>query len=373
MSLYKNVINALKSNKEKRRRGEIISIPWENLPKLSKVLPGIIPENFAIVTANQKVGKTQLADYLYVYSPIDYLFTHPEASLDVDIQYFSLEMSKEAKMRQAIAYRLFTKYGVTISPQDLRSVFNDYILEDEIEELIDAEQEWLDFFESRVTFEDSVRNPYGIHLAVKNKCESEGKYEYTSVEWHEGGKTTTKVKRDKYVPDDPNKIQIVIVDHASLISPERGGTLYEAIGKLSSEYILEMRDLWKCQICLVQQQTPTSESQQYTMIGGTILDKVRPTPDNLGYNKSTAQDCNLMLSLFHPQRYRQKKYNGIDLEQMDDSHRELAIPLNRDGINNAYIDLYFNGAVNYFEEVDRDNLDKVYDKVNKFRDKRYKR
>jgi len=308
-----------------------------------------------------------------MYSPIDYLFSHPEASLDVDILYFSLEMSKEAKMRQAISYRLFTKYGVTISPQDLRSIFNDYVLEDEIEQLIDAEKEWLDFFESKVKFINNVRNPYGIHLAVKNKCETDGKYTYKKVDWTENGKTTTKVVRDSYVPNDPDKIQIVIIDHASLVSPEKGDSLYEAIGKLSSNYILEMRDLWKCQICLIQQQTPTSESQQYTVIGGTILDKVRPTPDNLGYNKSTAQDCTLMLSLFHPARYRQKKYNGIDLEEMDDSHRELAIPLNREGINNAFIDLYFNGAINYFEEIDRNNLDSTYKKVIKFKDKRYKK
>jgi len=54
--LYKRVIDALKSNKEKRQRGEIISIPWEGLPKLSKVLPGITKENYCIVTANQKVN-----------------------------------------------------------------------------------------------------------------------------------------------------------------------------------------------------------------------------------------------------------------------------------------------------------------------------
>ncbi|MFW6225486.1 MAG: hypothetical protein ACOC3V_00840 [bacterium] len=281
-------------------------------------------------------------------------------------------MSKEAKMRQAISYRLFTKYGVVISPQDLKSVFDDYIVEDEIIQLIEAEKEWLDFFESRVKFIDNIRNPFGIYLEVRNKCETEGEYTYSSFDWKENGKITTKTKKEDYIPHNPDKIQVIVIDHASLIQPERGQSQYDAIGKLSSDYILEMRDTWKCQICLIQQQTPTSESQQYTMIGGTILDKVRPTADNLGYNKSTAQDANLMLSIFHPQRYNQKKYNGIDLEKMDDSHREIMINLNRDGINNAAEDLYFNGAVNYFEEIDKNNLDALYEKVIKLKDKRYK-
>ncbi|MFW6225542.1 MAG: hypothetical protein ACOC3V_01120 [bacterium] len=281
-------------------------------------------------------------------------------------------MSKEAKMRQAMSYRLFTKYGIVISPQDLKSIFDDYIVEDEIIELIEREKDWFEFFESRVRFIDDIRNPFGIYLEVKNKCENDGEYTYTSFDWKENGKITTKTKKEDYIAKDPNKIQIVVIDHASLIQPERSETPYDAIGKLSSRYILEMRDTWKCQVCLIQQQTPTSESQQYTMIGGTILDKVRPTADNLGYNKSTAQDANLMLSLFNPQRYNQKKYNGIDLEKLEDNHRELTINVNRDGINNVSEDLYFNGAVNYFEEIETDNLNALYEKVSKLKDKRFR-
>ena len=53
--LYKEVIRQLKENKSKRLRGEIIAIPWYKLPRLSKVLPGIVKENYTIITANQKV------------------------------------------------------------------------------------------------------------------------------------------------------------------------------------------------------------------------------------------------------------------------------------------------------------------------------
>jgi hypothetical protein len=271
-------------------------------------------------------------------------------------------------MRQAISYRLFKKYGIIVSPQDLRSIFDNYILEDKIEQLIEEEKKWFEFFQSKVTFIDDIRNPYGIHLAIKNKCETDGDYTYSKIDWKENGIITTKTKRDKYIPHNPDKIQIIIIDHASLLLPEKGDNLYEAVGKLSSRYLLEARDLWKCQICLVQQQTPTSETQQYTMIGGTILDKVKPSANNLGYNKSTAQDANLMLSIFHPARYNQKHYNGIDLTKMNDTYRELTINFNRDGISNVSTNIYFNGAVNYFEEIS--DKEKIYNKIEKFKNKR---
>lgn len=304
---------------------------------------------------------------MYLYQPIDWLFEHQDTNLDVDISYFSLEMSKEAKMRQAMSYRLFSKYNKLISPRNLISVFNDYILEDDIEKLLLAEKEWFDFFEKKVTFYDTVRNPYGIYTTIREKCEREGSYSYKEMEWIENGTSVVKRVRDKYIPNNPDKINIVLTDHVGLLLPERGETLYEAIGKFSSRYCLEMRDLWKCSVVNVQQQAPTSEQQQYSMIGGTIIDKVRPSADGLGDNKGTSRDCNLMISLFHPKRYRVKNYNGIDLMRMGDHHREFFINLNRDGINNSSVDLFFQGASNYFEEIPKTNLENYYSKIEQFK------
>lgn len=371
MNLYSDVLESIKYNKKRRESGKLIAIPWTNLPKISKVLPGVIQENYTIISANQKVGKTQLADYLYLYSPIDWLYNNQHESIDVNITYFSLEMSKQAKMRQAMSYRLFTKYGILISPQDLRSIFEDYILENEIINLIEEDHEWFDFFQKKVTFYDDIRNPYGIYLVVKNVCESVGKYEYSQIEWKEDdGTISLKNKRDKYIPDNPDLIQEIIIDHASLILPEGGETPYDAIGRLSSRYILEMRDIWKCQAVLVQQQTPTSETQQYTALGGTVLNKIRPTADGLGYNKSTAQDANLMISLFHPSRYQQKQFRGIDLTQMNKGYREFIININRDGIADVSTDLYFNGICNHFEEINEHSLEETYQKIKKLKSKR---
>lgn len=90
--LYKEVIRSLKDNRDKRLRGEIIAIPWYKLPRLSKVLPGIVKEIYCLISANQKVGKSQITDYLYVFQPIDYLFEHRNSNIDIEIDYFSLEI-----------------------------------------------------------------------------------------------------------------------------------------------------------------------------------------------------------------------------------------------------------------------------------------
>jgi hypothetical protein len=76
-----------------------------------------------------------------------------------------------------------------------------------------------------------------------------------------------------------------------------------------------------------------------------------------------------MISLFHPAAYNLEEYEGIDLRRMGVWHRELYVNLNRDGMANAQVQLYFNGAVNEFMELPRPIDDVTYkliqNKVNK--------
>lgn len=316
-------------------------------------------ENYVIVTAQQKIGKTQLSDFLYVYQVVDYLFEHrddPDVIIDANIIYFSLEMSIKAKMRQAMAYRLFSKYKISVSPQKLRSIFKNYVVDNKILNLIKAEEEWFKFFESKVTFHDSVRNPQGIFNTVKNYFEINGTYTYKIMDWIDDNNNVTKRKvKDQYISNNPNKINIILTDHISLLSPEArdAGSLQKAISRFSSEMCLHFRDKWKACVVNVQQQAAAGEQQQYTNTGTSIVDKLKPSADSLGDHKATARDINLMIGLFGPHRYGFKAYNRYNLERLEDNYRELSILLNRDGISNAAIGLFFNGASNFFTELPR--------------------
>jgi hypothetical protein len=59
-----------------------------------------------------------------------------------------------------------------------------------------------------------------------------------------------------------------------------------------------------------------------------------------------------MIGLFAPARYKIKSHNSYDITKLNDNYRELSIILNRKGISNATVDLYFNGACNFFRELE---------------------
>lgn len=356
--LYEDVLKELSLNKQRRKSGDVIAIPW-SLPRLSAVLPGIEQRRYNLISANAKAGKSQLVDFLYVYQPVEWIINNPGSDITLKIFYFSLEVSKESKIKSAMCYKLYKDYGILISPQKLSSIFSNYILDDEIEKILGGEEfnSWFTKFNSIVTYYDSIRNPYSIFHLVKSYAEhpSNGTYTYKTISWQNEDKTyTPREVRDRYIPARPNEYVIVLVDHISLLQTSSVETLHQTINKFSSEYCLEMRDKWRYIPTIVQQQSADSSRAQFNYRGDTIIDKIKPDPEGLSDCKYTARDVDLMVSLFYPRRYNIKKYEGIDLERLGDNHREFIINLNRNGISNATIQLLFLGSSSYFEELPRE-------------------
>jgi hypothetical protein len=213
-------------------------------------------------------------------------------------------------------------------------------------------------FEETVIFIDDLRSPDAIHRFVKNYAEKHGNY-------IKDGENIVD-----YEPKEEEHI-IVICDHLSLLSPDNGDTLHSAMYKYSAYHCLEFRDRFKYTVVNIQQQSADSAKQQFDYRGNSIIDKVRPTPDGLADMRLSSRDVNLMLSLFNPTAYNIDEYEGIDLRRIGRWHRELFVNLNRDGIANAQLQLYFNGAVNEFlelprkSEIDENTYKFVLNKTNK--------
>ena len=359
MSIYSRVKQTLKQNKQNRLDGKLNCIPW-SFKRLTKVLPGIQKERYQIITASSKVGKSQIADYLYVLEPFEFIMNNPDTNVKVKIFYFSLEMSKEDKLMNFLSYKIFKDTGKVIDPLHLQSVFNDYILDNEVEELLDKYDEWFKKLEETVTIIDNTRNAYGIYKTVREYALANGKL-HTKTVLMDGKPTEIE---DYYEPNDPDEYVIVITDHCSLLTPEKGTTLWDAMFLFSSNYCMKLRDRFKYCVVTIQQQSADQEKQQYTFKGDSIVEKLRPSADGLADCKLPSRDVDLMLGLFAPARYKIKTYNGYDITKLNDNYRELSIILNRKGIGNATVDLYFNGACNVFLELpepnDFKNLVKFY-------------
>lgn len=367
--IFNSVVETIEQNKSIKESGGIIAIPWEDgFPRLSTVIPGVRKGLYTIITSGTKESKTQLCDFLFVYQPIDWLLKNPHVKIKYKVLYFLLELSKEAKILQAICYRLFTHYNILINPDNLLSVFKDYTIDEHILNIIKSDEfkKWMDFFEDTVVFYDNIKHPTGIGIVVDKYARENGKIYYREVDDWERPGYKRKVF-DRYEPNDPDEIVVPIYDHASLLS-EKGKTTYECIKDLSSDLSIKFKNRYGYSPVLIQQQSADATKQQFTSKGSSILEKVKPTREGLANNKDTAMDCSLMIGIFSPYKYEEPEYENWDLTRLRDGHREISILLNRHGRSNITVQAYFNGACNFFKELPRLPSENVYRFAERLRD-----
>lgn len=351
--IYKLAMERIKYNRERRLKGLVNSIPF-SLKRFNGAVPGVQKENYVIITASSGVGKSKLTKRLFVIDPIDYVLSHPEMGVKLTIFYFCLEESKVRFMMSLMCSWLHKHEGVRVPIKDLLS--ETAVLDEKHVAALERAEAHFARVEDMLYVYDDVRNPYGIYYRVEEFLEKNGTWTKKLIHIPSKEDKTKLVPtevRDKYVPNHPDHYVVVIVDHLSLIHPEKShnNSLHAAISDLSSNHFLRLRDKYYCSIVAVQQQEAAKEKQQYTYKGQSIEAKLEPSLDGLGDNKLTGRDANEVHGLFAPDRYEIKNHKGYDVEQLEDNYRSLMVLKYRDGESNLRIGLFFDGATNYYEEL----------------------
>lgn len=368
MSLIDRILDTLENRRQRILEGDINCIP-SPFRRLSNSFPGIEQDKYYLISGSTKAAKTQITNYLFVYTPVMYAYRHPE-QVRVKIFYFPLEETPENITLRFMSYLLYTLSGMSIrvSPMDLKSTNADKILDEEILNILRSEeyQNVLKFYEENVLFM-SDRNPTGIYKTVKSYAEKNGTVHRKAIKItnKETGNTEEKEVFDYYEPGDKKEYVIVITDHVSLLNQEKGMSLRETINKYSEYMMIIRNNFHYIPVCVQQQSTETSSLDAYKS------NKIRPTMAGLSDSKYTAKDCSLMFGITNPFAFEMPEYLGYDISRLRGNARFLEIVLNREGESNDIVPLYFDGATNYFVELpspkDTTSMQKVYELITKLK------
>ena len=77
MSLIDRILDTLDDRRKRILEGDINCIP-SPFRRLSNSFPGIEQAKYYLISGGPKAAKTQLTNYLFVYTPILYAFEHPK-------------------------------------------------------------------------------------------------------------------------------------------------------------------------------------------------------------------------------------------------------------------------------------------------------
>lgn len=363
ISLSKRVLNKLEERRNNILNGNINCIPFP-FANFREDIPGIEQGRYISITGATKSSKSQFASKL-LFEALLYAYYHPE-QLDIHIRYFPLEETPEGIMERFMSYLLFLKSGrqIRISPSDLRSTNNDKPVNKEVLDILQTEeyQSIIKFFEEKVIF-SSQTNPTGIYLECKRFAEENGIVHRKTVKYKdEQGNTVESDKGfDYYEQNNPKQYRIIFVDHLGLVSVEKGMDLRQSMNKMS-EYFVELRNRYNYTPIIIHQQAMFESLDAYKM------DKLEPQISNLGDAKAVARDLDLCIGVFSPYKYNLPNYKGYDITKFKDNIRFVSVLLNRNGLCNGVLPLYFDGAVNYFNTLCAPNNNTELEKVYKYLD-----
>lgn len=249
------VINNLKDRRNNALNGEINCIPFD-FTRFSNDIPGIEKDKYYLISGNTKSGKSQLTNYLFLYTPLLYAYHNPE-KVRVKIFYFPLEETPENITLRFMSYLLFTLSGIRIAPIDLKSTNSNKILPQDILNLLESEEyiSILKFYEENVIFL-TERNPTGVWRMMLKYAQDTGTIHYKDIDItnKETGLVETKQVFDYYEPHDAKEYVLCITDHVSLLESERGYDLRQTINKFS-EYMMILRNKYHIIPVVVQQQS----------------------------------------------------------------------------------------------------------------------
>lgn len=341
----------LKQEVEKGLGGKNGGIPM-GFNRLNRYV-GIRKSMYYLVGGLTGSGKTSFIDDAFVLNPVDWALSKEglDSGIKVKVWYRSMERSRTYKLAKWVSRKIFIDQGIIIPVGKLLG-WTDKLTKDE-HDLFLYYKDYIEQLSDIVTIIDGPENPVGIAKDLKKYALERGSIEQLDE--------FNKV----YIPDNPNEITIVVIDHIGLLKlTSTQPTKKQAIDKMSDE-LRYARDFYGY--------TPVVVSQFNRDISNPIRIKngdVEPQLEDFADSSQTQNDADVVLALFDPMRYKVADPSGYNLDKLKDDYgakyfRSLRLIKNSYGEDDVRIGLGFMGQIGMFKELPRkkDITDADYESI----------
>lgn len=259
---------------------------------------------------------------------------------NINILYFSFEVSAEILFAKLLSLYIYDTFGKVVSYEQILS-FND-IIDDETYILLKKAKEWLLRIENMITVIDTARSSDGVYAALKDWCIKFGTEQTIT--------SKTGKKHIVFTPDDPDLLLLVVLDHVKLLLAKKRSIREEI--ELCCSYLITIRNIYKCNITIVQQLNRNSKSMDRKLNGYELLGL-----DDLSDSSAPGQAAETVLGLFNAYRENVPKCQGYVVKGskesagLKDRFRLVQVMKNRYGRSDVYVGAAFYGEIGYWKEL----------------------
>lgn len=369
MNIFRQRLQHYKQVQQEKREGKIHYISFKKYyPRFSKFVPGIFPGTGYMIGAASGVGKSKLARHMFLKVPYDFIKTYPNSGLSIKIILNALEETKEEVADALIVQRLREVAPHAADVMELNG-YSDMIVDNELLKVIEDNMAYFDDLDKYLDVVN-ISQPTGFYKYVREYAKKHGTFYYKGVavqipenaDW-------SKLHWDTYKPFNPNELVICMSDHIWLYDAEGTETKHKTLENFSANYCRKMiNNKFGYTTVNIQQFYVSSEQEQFTMKGQSIVSKLEPSLESFGDVKTTVRDNLVILGLFSPARHNLTDHRGYDINKLGDRYRGLFIMKNRKGRGeNLFVPMFFDGSCDLFREMptldEKDRLHQVYEYV----------
>jgi hypothetical protein len=304
--------------------------------KYDSILHGIRQGTYILIGGETGTGKSKFIRKTYVHNVYDHYkrIDNPNV-LDVQFIDFSLEITAEANLADAMTHKCFVDHGKILPISSIFSWGNTRLSAAD-RTLIEEYRPYFQDFHRKLAVVDRETDPTLFHDVLMEAALSNGTFSTESAHISNCGVWT---------PHNPNKVIIVLMDTLNLADGTVTKTTMDAISRIGVWF----RNKCNFTIVVVQQFNSDIAAVDRSRFGITtpilkdFMDSTRPT-----------KDCTMALGLYAPYRHFKPQdplFRGYDILKMKEWLVSLHVMKNRYGVPNACIPLKFDGALGVFSEL----------------------
>lgn len=310
---------------DKGRKGMNTSLSI-GLPRMEAYIEGLSQGSHILIGANSGSGKTTLLLYSYIYKPI----MENNTEKDVRYIYMNLEMSQEQILAKLLSIYVYEHYGKILTFKEIFSRGKNTILSDENYELIVRCRPILEMFKERIIFHDGALTADKFDSLVIEDLKQFGTFE-----------------GDNYIPNNPNQIVCIVIDHISLVRASKGRSKKEEMDIISN-HCVSFRNKCKIITPIILMQMNRNQFGNERLKNEGLRE---PDVSDLKDSGTMLEDTQIALLMFNPVQAKLATHRGYDIKTLGDNYRSLKCVKNRFGQSEVAVGLAFYGGVGIFKEL----------------------
>ena len=200
---------------DRGREGQNIGLTIGS-PKLETYMDGYLPGTSYLIGGSSGSGKSTYMLWAFVYQPLMDFLKGNNQERDPYYILFNLEMTQPQIYAKLVSMYIFDNFGIELKFKEIFSRGKDCILSDDKYALLEQCVDFIDILDKRLKCFDGGLNEEIYLKTLEIELQRFGSWE-----------------DNEYIPNNPNQVLGVVIDHMSLIKASVGKTKKDEMDAIS--------------------------------------------------------------------------------------------------------------------------------------------